>query len=445
VGVRTAMRVIFLTHHFPPDVSAGASRTFEHCREWQNRGAEITVVTSAPNHPDGKLRDGYRNRLWQREVYQGIQIIRLWTFLAANRGLVKRSISFLSYFVSAIIAIPFLPKADVVVSTSPQFFCGLAGFFVARAKRARWVLEIRDLWPDSISAVGALHNRLALRVLEALEGWAYGTADLVVPVTTSMARHIEGRGVPCDRIQVVANGVDLTRFRAPTPDRALARSLDLQDKFVAGYLGTHGMAHPLETVLEAASRLRHDPRVAFLLVGEGATREKLLGERDRLGLSNVVMLGLQPRDRMTALWSLCDVALVPLRRSPVLDTALPSKMLEAMAMGRPLIVAAEGEARALAEAAGAGLVVAPEDPQSLAEAVVRLAGDPALARELGKRGRAWVEMNHDRHRLARTLLRAIERICPPEPAASAALGHAQAHQGLWRRPTGWFSRRADTL
>jgi glycosyltransferase involved in cell wall biosynthesis len=429
------MRVIFLTHHFPPDVSAGASRAFEHCREWRNRGVEITVVTSAPNHPDGKLRDGYSNRLWQREVYEGIQIIRLWTFLAANRGLVKRSISFLSYLVVAVAAIPFLPKADVVVSTSPQFFCGLAGFFVARAKRARWVLEIRDLWPDSISAVGALHNRLTLRVLEALESWAYRTADLVVPVTTSAARHIEDRGVPRHRIRVVMNGVDLTRFRAPAPDRALARTLALEHKFVAGYLGTHGMAHPLETVLEAASRLQHDRRIAFLLVGEGATREKLLGERDRLGLRNVVMLGLQPRDRMTALWSLCDVALVLLRRSPVLDTALPSKMVEAMAMGRPVIVAAEGEARALVEAAGAGLVVAPEDPQALAEAVGRLAGDPALARELGKRGRAWAEANHDRQRLAQTLLGAIEEICPPEHATAAPPAHA--HQGHWKRPTEW--------
>jgi len=261
--------------------------------------------------------------------------------------------------------------------------------------------------------VGALRNRLALRVLEALEGWAYRTADLVVPVTASAARHIEARGVPRTRIRIVMNGVDLARFHAPRSDGALARSLGLERKFVAGYLGTHGMAHPLETVLESASQLQHDQRIAFLLVGDGAAREELLRQRDRLKLRNVVMLEQQPRDRMAALWSLCDVALVLLRRSPVLDTALPSKMLEAMAMGRPLIVAAEGEARALAKAAGAGLLVAPEDPQALAEAIQCLAHNPALAQELGKRGRAWVEANHDRHRLAQALLGAIEGICPP--------------------------------
>jgi glycosyltransferase involved in cell wall biosynthesis len=404
------MRVIFLTHHFPPEVNAAASRTFEHCREWQNRGAEVTVVTSVPNHPSGKVQDGYKNRLWQSETINGIHVIRAWTFLAANRGVVKRSASFLSYFVAVVAAIPFLPKADVVISTSPQFFCGLAGFFVARAKRARWVLEIRDLWPGSISAVGAMRSRWVIRALEALETWAYRTADLVVPVTASAGRHVESCGVPRAKIRVVMNGVDLGRFHALTPDKELARSLALEGKFVAGYLGTHGMAHPLETVLEAARRLQHDQRITFMMVGDGAAREDLLRQRDRFGLNNVLMLGQQPKPRMPALWSLCDVALVLLRRSPVLDTALPSKMLEAMAMGRPIIVAAEGETRDLVASAGAGLLVTPEDPQAMVEAILQLADDPALGQELGQRGRAWVERNHDRRRLAQDLLAAMEEL-----------------------------------
>jgi glycosyltransferase involved in cell wall biosynthesis len=439
------MRVLFLTHYFPPEVNAAAARTFEHCRQWQSRGADVTVVTCAPNHPNGKVQDGYNNRLWQREVHQGIRTVRLWTLLAANRGLAKRSAGFLSYLVAAVVAAPFLPKADVVVSTSPQFFCGIAGFFVARAKRARWVLEIRDLWPDSISAVGAMHNRLAIRVLKAIEGWAYRTADLVVPVTWSAARHIEASGVPRERIRVVMNGVDLGHFRGPRPDRALARKLGLEGKFVAGYLGTHGMAHRLETVLEAANRLQRDDRIAFLLAGDGAARERLVRERDRLQLRNLVMLEQQPRDSMIALWSLCDAALVLLRRSPILDTALPSKMLEAMAMGRPLIVGAEGEARALAQAADAGLLVAPEDPQALADAVRFLADNPALAQEFGKRGRAWVATNHDRHRLAEALLAAIAEICPPEPLPAPSHRRRQAYsEQRRRRPVAWSSRRAGT-
>ena len=404
------MRIIFLTHHFPPEVNAPASRTFEHCREWQRRGHEVTVLTCAPNHPTGKVQEGYRNRLWQREVVEGIDVVRVWTFLSANRGVVRRSVSFLSYFLAAIAAIPFLPKAEVVISTSPQFFCGLAGFFVARAKRARWVLEIRDIWPESIRGVGAVSNGLAIGALEALETWAYCHADLVVPVTHSMGRHIENRGVSRARIRVVMNGVDLGRFRAPKRDQDLARSLGLESKFVVGYLGTQGMAHPLETVLEAASQLHDDHRIAFLLVGDGAARESLLRERDRLGLGNVVMLEQQPRHRMPALWSLCDVALVLLRRSPILATALPSKMLEAMAMSRPVIVGAEGEARDLAQAAGAGLLIEPEIGQALAAAVLQLANNPALGQEFGRQGREWVESHHDRHHLAQDLLAAIEEL-----------------------------------
>jgi glycosyltransferase involved in cell wall biosynthesis len=393
-------------------------------------------VTGVPNHPTGKVQAGYRNRLWQRETVGGIDVTRIWTFLAANSGVVRRSISFLSYLAAVVMAIPFLPKPDVVVSTSPQFFCGLAGFFVARAKGVPWVLEIRDIWPDSITAVGAFHNRLAIRLLEALETWAYRRADLVVPVTRSAARHIEGRGVPRARIRVVMNGVDLTKFREPQRDQTLARDLGLEGKFVAGYVGTHGMAHPLETVLEAAGRLRHDQRIAFLLVGDGAARPSLLRERDRLGLKNVVMLEQQPRQRVPALWALCDVALVLLRRSPALVTALPSKMLEAMAMGRPIIVGAEGEAHELAEAAGAGLLVAPEDPQGLAEAIRRLVDDPELRSQFSRRGREWVEANHDRNRLAWTLLDAIEEIALAGPTRRRASSRPHAERGVQEEQDG---------
>jgi glycosyltransferase involved in cell wall biosynthesis len=409
------MRILFLTHYFPPEVNAPASRTFEHCREWQRMGHDVTVVTCVPNHPTGKVRAGYRNRLWQRDNVKGIEVIRIWTFLAANRGVARRTLSFLSYLVAAIAAIPFLSRADVVISTSPQFFCGLAGLFVARAKRAKWALEIRDIWPESISGVGAISNRGAIRALEALERWAYRNADLVVPVTHSIGRHIEAKGVPRARIRVVMNGVDLEQFRAPRRDPELARSLGLEGKFIAGYLGTHGMAHALETVLDAAARLKDDRRIAFLLVGDGAMRGRLLEQRERQGLNNVVMIEQQPRERMPAFWGLCDAALVLLRRSPVLTTALPSKVLEAMAMRRPIIVAAAGEAEDLVEAAVAGLAVTPEDPQGLADAVRTLADDPALQATFGERGHAWVERNHDRRHLARRLLAAIEEVCFPGP------------------------------
>jgi glycosyltransferase involved in cell wall biosynthesis len=265
------MNIVFLTHYFPPEVNAPASRTYEHCREWVKRGHDVTVVTCAPNHPFGRVYDGYHNLPWQVESIDGILVIRLWTFLAPNEGVCKRITNYASYMLVAALAAPFLPRPHVVISTSPQFFCGLAGYVVSRVHRAPWVLEIRDLWPDSITAVGALRNAWAIRLCERLEAWAYRKADKIVTATDSFRTHIGARAA-ADKIVVVKNGVDLEQFGRPERDQGLARELGVEGRFTAAYFGTHGMAHGLDVVLRAAVLLRNDPRIVFLLVGDGAER-----------------------------------------------------------------------------------------------------------------------------------------------------------------------------
>jgi Glycosyl transferase 4-like domain len=261
------MNIVFLTHYFPPEVNAPASRTYEHCREWVKRGHDVTVVTCAPNHPFGRVYDGYHNLPWQVESIDGIRVIRLWTFLTPNEGVCKRITNYASYMLVAALAAPFLPRPHVVISTSPQFFCGLAGYVVSRVHRAPWVLEIRDLWPDSITAVGALRNAWAIRLCERLEAWAYRKADKIVTVTDSFRTHI-GERAAADKIIVVKNGVDLEQFGRLERDHSLARELGVEGRFTAAYFGTHGMAHGLDVVLRAAVLLRNDPRIVFLLVGD---------------------------------------------------------------------------------------------------------------------------------------------------------------------------------
>ena len=185
------LRILFLSHYFPPEVNVPASRTFEHCRAWARAGAEVTVVTCAPNHPAGRIYPGHQNRLWHEATIQGVRVIRLWTYLAPNERVFRRTLNYLSYMLSGCIAAPFLPAADVVVSTSPQLFCGLAGYLVSRIKRAPWVLEIRDLWPEAIRAVGAIRNQLVIRALEQIERWAYRKADRLITVTHAFQRYIE--------------------------------------------------------------------------------------------------------------------------------------------------------------------------------------------------------------------------------------------------------------
>jgi glycosyltransferase involved in cell wall biosynthesis len=397
------VRILFLSHYFPPEVNAPAGRTFEHCRAWARAGHDVFVLTNVPNHPAGRVFPGYENRLGQSEQVAGIKVFRQWTLLAANRGVFRRSLSYFFYLLIATIVAPWLPRVDVVVSTSPQFFCGLAGYFVSRLKGVPWVLEIRDLWPESIVAVGAVRRSLSLRWLAALARFAYRRADRIVCVTDAFREAIAGEGIDRDKIAVIKNGVDLDFF---APDRAAASRPeipglpDTRGKFVVSYVGTHGMAHGLDTVLEAAELLRDSPDVVFLLVGDGAERDRLLRKRDMMRLDNVIMLGQQPKALMPALWAVTDVSMVLLRDQPLFRTVIPSKIFESMAMRRPIILGVRGESEELLGLSGAGVAIAPESALQLAAAVRRLHDDPMLREGMGMKGRAFVEENFDRQVLA---------------------------------------------
>ena len=394
------MRILFLSHYFPPEVNAPASRTYEHCRVWAAHGHEVAVVTCVPNHPAGRVYPGYRNRIAQRGSMAGIHVYRLWTFLAPNKGFVKRTLNYAFYMVMAVLAAPFLPRTDVVISTSPQFFCGLAGYLVSRIKRVPWVLEIRDIWPESIVAVGAMEKSIWIRFLEGLESFAYRKADHIVSVTDSFCDHIEARGGWRDKISVIKNGVDLSFFSPRLGASDVAEELGLSKKFVVSYVGTHGVSHGLETLLEAAQILRGNPEIVFLLVGDGARREALLRQRDEMELTNVIMLEQQSKVRMPGIWSATAVSLVLLRDQPLFRSVIPSKIFESMAMMKPIILGVRGECQALVEASGAGVCIQPENAAELAQSVRLLFNDPERRAAMGRAGRAWVEANSDRNRLA---------------------------------------------
>lgn len=374
------MKILFLTHYYPPEVNAPASRTSEHCRAWTAAGHDVTVVTCAPNHPNGKVYPGFANKLFQTEIVDGVRVIRLWTFMAANEGFARRTMNYASYLAAVTLAAPRFPRPDVVVSTSPQFFCGLSGLSVRTLRRVPWVLEVRDLWPESIVTVGAMNKGLAVRGLEAIERFAYRQADYIVPVTDSFLPHILERGGTANRMHVVKNGVDLSLFQQDAAGAARIRqALGLEGKFVAAYVGTHGMAHSLDTLLAAAVRLRDDPRIAFLMVGDGAERARLEEARRTKNLSNVLILGQRPKHDMPAIWTATDASLIHLRRNDLFRKVIPSKMFEAMAMRRPIILGVEGEACDLLETAGAGIPIPPEDDGALAQAIRTLADNPTLA------------------------------------------------------------------
>lgn len=371
------MKILFLSDNFPPEGNAPATRLYEHAIRWVRAGHEVTVITCAPNFPEGKLFAGYRNRLHQVEMIEGIRVVRVWTYITANEGFLKRTLDYISFMVSGFVAGLFEKRPDVVVATSPQFFCAIGGWALSRFKRRPYVFELRDLWPASITAVGAMRKNLVIRALERIEMFLYRQADAIISVTESFREELAARGIPREKIHVVINGVDLERYQPRARDEQLEAEFNLQGKFVAGYMGTHGMAHALPKVLEAAELLRHRKDIAFFFAGAGAERAKVEAIVAERGLDNVRLIPRQPKERMPALWSICDLSLVPLRDTPVFSTVIPSKIFESMGMGVPILMSLpEGEATGIIRRSGAGVCVPPEDPQAMAEAICQLADDP---------------------------------------------------------------------
>lgn len=413
------MRILFFSHYYPPEVNAPATRTSEHCMRWAAAGHEVTVVTCAPNCPRGVVYPGYRNRLRpQVEDVDGVRVVRVWTFLAANAGSGRRILSFLSYLVSAILAALWLPRPDVVVATSPQFFCGWAGVLVSWLRRVPFVLEIRDIWPESIQAVGAMRSGLILRVLERLERWMYRAADHIVAVGDGYRDRILQRADVSDRISVITNGVDPKRFAPRPADPELLRRWRLEGKFVCSYIGTIGMAHGLEVVLEAARLLRGQGRgdIAFCLVGDGSSRQRLEAEVRAAGMENLVIFtGQQPKETIPAILASSDACLIHLKKCDLFETVIPSKIFETMAMGRPIIMGVRGPARDIVLQAGAGLEMEPESATSLVASVRALADDRLLTARLGRTARQCVLANFNRDVLAARLLRVMEEVAGQTP------------------------------
>lgn len=300
-----------------------------------------------------------------------------------------------------------MKRPDVIVASSPQFFTLFAGWWLRLWKRAPLVLEIRDLWPDSIEAVGVLKPGRVLSALRVLERSMYRSADSVVTVTEAMRKHVIQCGVPSERVVVFTNGVDLEAF-AMRQD-AGARFEKYRDRFLVVYAGTFGMAHRLEVVIRAAQRLKGTD-IHVLLVGSGADAQHLRDVADAMDLKNLEILDRIPREEMPGLYAVADAGLVMLADHPVFRTVLPSKLFELMAMGIPVVLAGEGECRRLVEAYACGMVVSPEDSEALARAIQVLHNSPDAAKRYGENGCAGARADFSRQQIARAMLAHVRRV-----------------------------------
>jgi glycosyltransferase involved in cell wall biosynthesis len=398
------MKILFLTDNFPPEVNAPATRTFEHCREWVKQGLDVTIITCLPNFPQGKIYPGYNNKFYQKENIEGIKVIRVWSYITANEGFLKRTLDYFSFALMATLIGLFI-KTDKIIATSPQFFAAAAGRWLSIFKRKPWIMEVRDLWPESIKNVDAMKSGLGLRFLEWWEYRLYKTASKIVVVTDAFKKFIIKRGIESEKIFVVKNGANMDLYKPSPKNEALLHKLNLQNKFIISYIGTHGMAHKLDFILTTASHINNTV-FHFLFIGAGAEKNKLLKLKQELGLTNVTMLDPIKKDEVPDYIGLSNVSLIPLKKSALFHTVIPSKIFETSAMQIPILLGVEGESKAIIEKFGAGLCFEPENEKDFIEKLNLLYIDKVLYNNC-KKGCEKLAKAFDRKVLAKKMYEII--------------------------------------
>ncbi len=394
--MKPTINILFLTHYFPPEVNAPAIRTFEHAKTWIQKGAAVTVMTNTPNHPRGKVFDGYKNQNVS-EMNQGIRVLRLKTYLTPNSGFSRRIINYVIFALRAIWQARKIKQVDVVIATSPQFFCGIAGAVISKIKRKPFILEIRDIWPESIISVGLLKNRAIIQILEQMEKWMVLSADLAISVTRGIQQHLQHLGQK--KVLFIPNGVLTSNFSV---------SADAEKKvgIVIAYSGTIGLAHNVENLVLAARYFADNTGIKFMIIGDGSEREKI--EKLCQGMNNLKLYPLLPRADLFVLLETIDIGIVSLINQRLFEGALPSKMFEYLAMGKPVILSLpEGEATQLVRDHDCGLTVLPEDTSDLIRAIECYVNDPGLLKIHGQNGRKMIKNKFDRNLLALDMLDAI--------------------------------------
>lgn len=403
------MKILYVSQYFPPEMGAPAARVAELSRYWAQDRHEVTVLTGFPNHPTGVVPVEYRRkyrRLVAREKANGVNVVRTWLLPFPNRRTYERMLNYSSFCVSAAGTGLFTERPDVVIASSPQLLVGLSGWWLARCKRSRFVLEVRDLWPESLAAVGVGNSdSLMYRALARIARFLYRNSDHIVVVTPAFKEYlIRHWQVAAEKISVVENGVEAELF-SPKAENNLRTELGADGKFIVSYIGTMGNAHGLEALVEAAAQLQNSaPTVLFLLVGEGAEKQALVSLVRSRGLTNLRFVDQQSREKIPAYICVSDACAVLLKKNEIFKTVIPSKMLEFMSCARPVILGVEGQAREILEEADAGICIEPENSSELAQAVLRLFGDQELREKLGRNGRRHVLQHFSRRQTAMAYL-----------------------------------------
>ncbi len=406
------MNILYVTQYFPPDKGAAEIRAWEMASALAKSGHEVTVLTEFPNYPSGIVPSKYKFQSFEREIDHGVEIIRVYVRSSPKRSFANRMLFYFSFLLFSIAgAMKLRDRYDLVYATSPPLFVGLAGYIISRLKKTKFVFEVRDLWLECAIALGALRNRTAVRLSERLADFCYEKANRIVAVTRGIYKHLEKRRIERNKLCVIQNGVDLQMFDDSRNDALRKEKLGYEHKFIVLYAGLLGLAQGVETLGEVAKLLLHEKRVYFLFIGNGPLKKRLIQMQKVNRLKNIRIMGEMPRKEVIRYMTLVDCCLVPLKKAEILKTALPSKMFDAWACGKPIILSVDGEAREHLEKAEAGIWVEPEDSKGIANAVKYLLDNPESCEVYGSNGRKYVEKHFSRKVQVEKLEKILLEVC----------------------------------
>jgi glycosyltransferase involved in cell wall biosynthesis len=397
------MRILILTQYYPPEVGAPQNRLSDLAERLTKFGHSVTILTALPNYPIGEVFPEYRGMRIADQCTNGIRVIRTWIYATKQKSFLKRLFNYFSFTLfSFLIGLWKLGRQDILIVESPPLFLGLSGFLLSKAKRAKLVFNVSDLWPESAAAMGILRSRTLINLSKWLEAFVYQHSSLITGQTQGIVDNVRSR-FPEKRVELVTNGVRTERFIPCTlkEKEIIKKKLGISKKFIAGYAGLHGLAQGLETVIQAAQLLTEHTEIFLIFIGDGPEKNQLMRLANEAKLQNLCFYPSYPASQVPEILAAFDLAIIPLKRFDLFKGALPSKMFEAMAAGVPVLVSIEGEARTLVEKARAGICIEPENPKAMAEAILELYSKPRYRHDLGENGRRYVLCHFNRLHIAK--------------------------------------------
>ncbi len=410
------MRILYVSQYFPPEAGATQTRAYEMASNWVRLGHHVTMLTEFPNHPSGIIPASYKGKIFEKTSLDGIDVVRMWVKASPEKNFRNRMLFYLTFMLGAVLGGIFLVrgKYDLIYASSPPLFVGATAMALRFLKHIPMAFEVRDLWPESAVALGELTSPRAISLATQLEQACYRKARLVVVVTKGIYDRLIERGIPAKKLLVIQNGANTDLFSfTPAGRERIRRELRIENKFVAIYAGIHGLAQGLETILESAKLLRDHPQIHFLWVGDGPKKAELAALAGSFSLPNLTMLPEKPRQQIPDYLSAADIALVPLKKAEIFKGALPSKIFDAWACERPVLLSIDGEARAIVESVHGGIFIPPEEPNKIASALLNLMQMPEELSSMGKNGRSYTCQNNSRAALADKLIAHLEELIHP--------------------------------